>query len=108
MTENDWWIWKYIGEKDSLNKLGIHLTTEQIEDFLRAFMEIFNNDWYNEFPEEKRESILNRYFRFNCGPYSITWIIRLGECILNLREINGFNDEMVTRLRDKNNLSPLQ
>jgi len=101
MTESDWWIWNYIGEKDSLNKLGLKLTTEQIEDLLSAFMEIFDNNWYNSFPEEKREGILNRQFRFNCGPYSLIWIIRLGECLLNLRDINGFDNETVTRLRDK-------
>jgi len=101
MTEKDWWIWKYIGEKESLNELGLNLTSEQIENFLSAFMEISDNDWYNGFSEEKRESILNRYFRFNCGPYSITWIIRLGECILNLRNIKGFDEEMEIRLKDK-------
>jgi len=101
MTEKDWWIWNYIGEKDSLNKLGLNLNPEQIEDFLSAFMEIFDNDWYNGFSEEKRERILNRHFRFNCGPYSITWIIRLGECLQNLREFSGFDDEMVIRLKDK-------
>ena len=104
MIENDWWIWNYIGERDSLNKLGLHLTTEQIENFLSAFMDIFNNDWYNDLPGEKRESILNWHFRFNSGPYSINWITRLGECILNLRNIDGFDDEMVTRLRDKKQL----
>ncbi|KKM93165.1 hypothetical protein LCGC14_1211130 [marine sediment metagenome] len=71
MTENDWWIWNYIGDRDSLNKLGLHLTNEQIEHFLSSFMEIFNNYWYNGFLEYKREWILNRYFKFNCGPYSI-------------------------------------
>ncbi len=101
MTDNDWWIWNYIGDRDSLNKLGLHLTNEQIEHFLSSFMEIFNNNWYYGFLEYKRERILNRYFKFNCGPYSIPMIIRLGECIFNLREINSFNDEIVTRLRDK-------
>ena len=101
MTESNWWIWNYIREEDSLNKLGLKLTTEQIEDLLSAFMEIFDNNWYNSFPEEKREGILNRQFRFNCGPYSLIWIIRLGECLLNLRDINGFDNETVTRLRDK-------
>ena len=101
MTENNWWIWNYIGDRDSLNKYEFNLTNEQIENFLSAFMKIFDNDWYNSFPENKRERILNRHFRFNCGPYSITWIIRLGECILNLRDVNGFDDEIITRLREK-------
>lgn len=101
MIESNWWIWNYIEEKDSLNKLGLNLTTGQIEDLLRAFMDIFDNNWYNSFPEEKREGILNRHFRFNCGPSSLIWIIRLGECFLNLRDINGFDNETVIRLRDK-------
>ena len=41
MTESDWWIWNYFGEKDSLNKLSLNLTTEQSESFLSVFMEIY-------------------------------------------------------------------
>ncbi len=101
MTDLNWWIWDYIGDRDSLIKLGFNLTNEQIEQFLSAFIEIFNNDWYNSFQENKRERILNKYFLFNCGPYSITRIMRLGECIFNLRKISGFDREIITRLRDK-------
>ncbi len=103
MSKNNWWIWSYIGDKDSLSKCGFKLTNEQIENYLSAFMIIFNNDWYNSFSENKRERILNNHFQFNCGSYSISWIIRLGECIFNLRKINGFDEEIITRLRDKNN-----
>ncbi|KKL88027.1 hypothetical protein LCGC14_1928830 [marine sediment metagenome] len=102
MTEKDWWIWNYTGEKESLNELGLNLTREQIENFLSAFMEIFDNYWYDSFPEDKKEGILNRHFRFNYSPFSLTWMIRLGECILNLRNIKGFDNETETRLRDKN------
>jgi len=101
VTQSDWWIWKYIGERDLLNNIGLKLSSEQIDNFLNSFMEIFNNDWYNSIPEDQREGILNRSFRFYSGSYSLTWIIRLSECLLNLREVNGFNNEIVTRLRDK-------
>jgi len=101
VTQRDWWIWKYIGERDLLNNIGLKLSSEQIDNFLNSFMEIFDNDWYNSIPEEKRERILNWDFRFNCGPYSVTRIIRLGECLLNLKNINGFDDEIVTRLKDR-------
>jgi len=101
MTEIDWWIWKYIGQRALLNNIGLKLSSEQIDNFLNSFMEIFDNDWYNSIPGEKREKILNWDFRFNCGPYSLTWIIRLGECLWNLRDNIGFDNEIFTRLRDK-------
>ncbi|KKL25010.1 hypothetical protein LCGC14_2409610, partial [marine sediment metagenome] len=81
--------------------IGLGLSSEQIDNFLNSFVEIFGIDWYNSIPEDKRDKFLNRCFYFNSGPYSLTWIIRLGECILNLKDIEGFDNEIITRLRDK-------
>lgn len=103
MIEDDWWIWDYIGERENLNQLNLNLASEQIENYLINFMDIWNNDWFNAFSDKRRDGILNRRFHFNCGSYSINWMIRLGECISYLRDVSGFDDEMINRLRNDNN-----
>jgi len=98
---NNWWLWNYIGGKESLNQLQLGLTPNQIENYITTFKDIYDNSWYDSIPENNREIILNKWFNFNCGIYSIIRIIRLGECVHYLRDKKGFNDESIIRLRDK-------
>ena len=56
----DSWIWSYLDQRDLIEKIGFKLSSEQINNFLNAFKEIFDNDWYISLPVKKRENILNR------------------------------------------------
>lgn len=42
-NEDEWWFWKRIGGKESLNRLQLKLEKQQIELYLNSFKEIFDN-----------------------------------------------------------------
>jgi len=100
-NEDEWWFWRRIGEKESLNNLQLKLEKEQIEVYLSSFEEIFDNKWWSFRCKRQRKSIPSDPLGAFGGQSPIIRILRIGECIYHLGGKEKLPVELIKRLKNR-------
>ena len=100
-NEDEWWLWKRIGGKESLNRLPIKLEKQQMEMYLNSFKEIFDNEWWSSTCKKQREKSVDDPLSAFGGQSPIIRILRLGECTYHLRKNDKLPSDLIERLKNK-------
>jgi hypothetical protein len=102
-NKDEWWFWKRIGGKESLNSLPIKLKKQQMRMYLNSFKEIFDNEWWSSTCKRQRQrkkSVDDPLPAFG-GQFPVLRILRLGECIHHLRKNDKLPDDLIERLKNE-------
>lgn len=100
-NKDEWWFWKRIGGKESLNKLQLKLEKQRMEAYLSFFKEIFDNEWWSSTCKKQRGKIVGDPLSAFGGQFPIIRILRLGECIYNLGGKEKLPSDLLKRLKNK-------
>ncbi len=100
-NEDEWWFWKRIGVKDSLNRFQLKLGKQQMDAYLNSFKEVFDNEWWSCACKKQRKSIASDPLGAFGGQCPILRILRLGECIHHMGGKKKLPLELIKRLMNK-------
>ena len=100
-NEDEWWFWKRIGGKDSLNRFQLKLETQQMDVYLNSFKEVFDNEWCSSTCKKQGKSIASDPLSAFGGQFPILKILRLGECIHYIGGKKELPVELNKRLMNK-------
>ncbi|MFQ6060278.1 MAG: hypothetical protein ACE5KV_03135 [Thermoplasmata archaeon] len=97
----EWWFWKRIGGEDGLDKLPSKLKRKEVKSYLESFREVFDNRWWISVCRKEKLSVAPDPLSAFGGQSPIIRILRLGECIQNVKGEEDLPEKLVKRLRNR-------